>query len=46
MAKWKNVMNTYNKSSLKTAVAAAVTDGTLIGNMLIDEPETKQWGTS
>ena len=46
LAKWKAVMNTYNKSSLKTAVAAAVTDGTLIGNMLIDEPETKQWGTT
>jgi hypothetical protein len=45
MAKWKAVMSTYNKSSLKTAVAAAVTDGTLIGDMLIDEPETKQWGT-
>jgi hypothetical protein len=46
MAKWKSVMNTYNKSSLKTAVAAAVTDGTIIGDMLIDEPETKQWGTA
>jgi len=44
--KWKAVMNTYNKSTLKTAVAAAVTDGTIIGNMLIDEPETKQWGTT
>ena len=46
MTKWKAVMNTYNKSALKTAVAAAVSDGTLIGDMLIDEPETKQWGTT
>ena len=45
MTKWKNVMSTYNKSSLKTAVAAAVSDGTLIGNLLIDEPSTKRWGT-
>ena len=45
MTKWKNTMNTFNKSALKTAVAAAVSDGTLIGNMMIDEPETKQWGT-
>ena len=46
LTKWKNVMNTYNKPALKTAVAAAVTDGTIIGDMLIDEPETKQWGTT
>lgn len=45
LAKWKKVMNTYNKATIKTAVAAAVTDGTLIGNQLIDEPETKRWGT-
>jgi hypothetical protein len=45
LAKWKAAMNTYNKSSLKTAVAAAVTDGTLIGNLMLDEPETVRWGT-
>jgi hypothetical protein len=45
MTKWKNVINTYNKPSIKTAVAAAVTDGTVIGTMLINEPETKIWGT-
>jgi hypothetical protein len=45
MTKWKNVMNTYNKSALKTAVAAAVADGTIIGNQMIDEPETTKWGT-
>jgi hypothetical protein len=44
MAKWKARMNTFNKSTLKTAVAAAVTDGTLIGNLMIDEPETARWG--
>jgi len=43
MAKWKAVMNTYNKSSLKSAVAAAVTNGTIVGDMLIDEPENQHW---
>ena len=46
MAKWKKAMDGYNKSTLKTAVAAAVTDGTIIANLLIDEPETKRWGTT
>jgi len=45
MTKWKNVMNTYRKSALKKAVAAAVSDGTIIGDMLIDEPEVVKWGT-
>jgi hypothetical protein len=45
MAKWKSVMNTYRKSALKKAVAAAVSDGTIIGNQMIDEPETTKWGT-
>lgn len=46
LTKWKAVMSKYNKSTLKTAVAAAVTDGTIVGDLLIDEPETKQWGTT
>ena len=45
MTKWKARMNTYNRSSLKTAVAAAVADGTVIGDQMIDEPETVRWGT-
>jgi hypothetical protein len=45
LTKWKNRMNTYKTTAIKNAVANAVTDGTLIGDMLIDEPETKQWGT-
>jgi hypothetical protein len=44
LAKWKTRMNTYNRSTLKTAVATAVADGTVIGNMMIDEPETVRWG--
>jgi hypothetical protein len=45
LTKWKNVMNTYKKSALKRAVTAAVSDGTIIGNLLIDEPEVAKWGT-
>jgi hypothetical protein len=45
LAKWKRTMDTYKKTTLKTAVAAGVSDGTIIGNQLIDEPETKRWGT-
>ena len=44
MVKWKARMNAFNRSTLKTAVAAAVADGTLIGNLMIDEPETARWG--
>jgi hypothetical protein len=45
MTKWKSAMNTYNKTAIKNAVAAGVADGTIIGNQLIDEPETSRWGT-
>jgi hypothetical protein len=44
MTKWKNRMNTYNTSAIKSAIAAGVSDGTVIGNQLIDEPETPRWG--
>ncbi len=43
-AKWKKRMNTFNTSAIKSAVAAAVSDGTIIGNTMIDEPETPKWG--
>jgi hypothetical protein len=42
--KWKKRMSTFNTTTLRNAVAAAVSDGTLIGNTMIDEPETVQWG--
>jgi hypothetical protein len=44
MTKWTNRMDTYNTEAIKTAVAAAVADGTVIANQLIDEPETRRWG--
>jgi hypothetical protein len=42
--KWKRKMNTFNTSAIRRAVAAGVYDGTITGNALIDEPETRQWG--
>ncbi|HEU5041573.1 MAG TPA: hypothetical protein VFT84_12160 [Gemmatimonadales bacterium] len=44
MAKWKARMNTFNTAAIKKAVADAVADGTVVGNKLIDEPESPQWG--
>jgi hypothetical protein len=44
LAKWKNRMNTFKTSTIKNAVAAGVSDGTIIGNTVIDEPETPKWG--
>ncbi len=38
MAKWKAKMDTYNTATIKQAVAAAVADGGLIGNSVMDEP--------
>jgi hypothetical protein len=38
MAKWQARMDAFNNSAVKTAVAAAVTDGTIIGNSVMDEP--------
>jgi hypothetical protein len=45
LAKWKTRMNTFKTEAIKNAVAAAVADGTIVGNKLIDEPEvTSRWG--
>ena len=44
MAKWKNRINQFKTTTIKNAVAAGVADGTIVGNSLLDEPETKRWG--
>jgi len=44
ISKWKKRMNSFNTSTIRSAVANAVSDGTVVGNTLIDEPETKKWG--
>ncbi len=46
--KWEAKMNTYNTPAIQAAVADAVNDGTLIGNILMDEPANtspdNSWG--
>jgi hypothetical protein len=52
MAKWKAKMDQYNTPAIRSAVAAAVADGTIIGNSVMDEPgndggpgnEGNSWG--
>jgi hypothetical protein len=48
LAKWRARMDTYNTSTIKQAVAAAVADGIIIGNSVMDEPhnetEAAGWG--
>jgi hypothetical protein len=48
MAKWQAKMDSYNTPAIRAAVAAAVADGTIIGNSVMDEPhnttELAGWG--
>ena len=44
LAKWKARMNKLNTSAIKKAVADGVADGTIVGNKLMDEPESPKWG--
>lgn len=44
IVKWKARMNGYNTTAIKAAVARGVTDGTIIGNQVINEPNVSGWG--
>nr|MBA3445209.1 PKD domain-containing protein [Gemmatimonadales bacterium] len=44
LAKWQAVMDAYNTSAIKTAVAEGVADGTIVMNNVMDEPQTASWG--
>jgi hypothetical protein len=44
MPKWIAKMDTYKTSAIKAAVAAGVADGTIIGNVVMDEPNHHSWG--
>jgi hypothetical protein len=46
LAKWKARQDRYNTSTIRSAIAAGVADGTVIGAKLIDEPERSDWGTT
>lgn len=45
-SKWKSAMNKYNTTTIRNAIAGGVSDGTIIANSMVDEPEHKNWGTS
>lgn len=45
LSKWKLRQDRYNTPVIKTAVATGVSDGTVIGDKLLDEPENGAWGT-
>jgi hypothetical protein len=44
VSKWKKRMNTFNTSTIRNAVASGVRDGVILGNTMMDEPETPKWG--
>jgi hypothetical protein len=44
LAKWKAKMDQYNTTTIRNAVAQGVSDGTVVGNAMIDEPEHSSWG--
>jgi hypothetical protein len=44
LAKWRARMDTYNTPAIKAAVAAAVADGTITGNSVMDEPHVSGGG--
>ena len=44
LAKWKARINSFDQPEIKAAIAAGVADGTIIGNSVLDEPNTKKWG--
>jgi hypothetical protein len=48
-AKWQAVMDGFNTTAIRDVVAAAVADGTIIGESVMDEPQqsagdSKSWG--
>jgi hypothetical protein len=48
LSKWQAKMDSYNTPAIRSAVAAAVANGTIIGNSVMDEPAnatpTNNWG--
>ena len=44
IVKWKAVMDRFNTTSIKQAIAAGVQDGTIMGASVMDEPNHRDWG--
>ncbi len=43
-AKWRARLQTFNTSTIRQAVAQAVSDGTVLGTNVMDEPFNPKWG--
>ena len=46
LAKWRAKMDSYNTPAIRAAVAAAVADGTIVGNSVMDEPHQSDANTN
>jgi hypothetical protein len=46
LVKWKARMDLYNTAAIKTAVAAGVANGTVLGADVMDEPQAADWNGS
>jgi hypothetical protein len=46
LAKWKSRFRAFATPAVKSAIAQAVGDGTLVGVYLLDEPSNKDWNGS
>ena len=44
MKKWEARMNGFRTPEIQAAVAEGVRNGTIMGNAVLDEPNTKKWG--
>jgi hypothetical protein len=44
LEKWKDRVDLFNTTAIKTAVANAVADGTVLGYDMLDEPQHSSWG--
>jgi len=44
LIKWKRRIDQYDTAPIRSAIAAGVADGTVLGNSIMDEPEHKKWG--
>lgn len=45
LSKWKLRQDRFNTAAIKSAIAAGVSDGTVLGAKMLDEPEHSAWGT-
>jgi PKD repeat protein len=44
--KWQARMDTYNTAAIRSAIAAAVLDGTVVFCDILDEPQSSNWGSN